>query len=294
MNSEKNDEAARRAYWSAQMEAAYGFMGHILEYPVTECGESLVALPAAVTAAGLAVEFSRTRIAGQYDRLFYLREGLVQNFMAAARQMNQKGWTLKVEDGFRSRAMQKDLALQKNILDIVLRKVMWENHGRVPTPELLFRRLTGLSATRPKIGTHMSGSALDISVLRSDDLSEVDRGGPYIELSELTPMGSPFISDEAAQNRAEISDIMRCHGFVAYPYEFWHYSQGDAYTEYLAGSGNPARYGPVDFDLSHGSISPIPNAQESLHSMEEIKQQISLALGRIRYLAEECAKTWPT
>ena len=278
MNSERDDEKARRAYWSEQMEAAYGFMSQMRAYPVKERGESLASLPESVTAEGLAVEFSHTRVAGRHDHLFYLREGLIRDFVAVARQMNERGWTLKVEDGFRSKEMQKHIALHENVLDIVLQKVIWEVHGRMPTPELMFRRLTGLVATCPKIGTHMSGSALDISVLWSEDLSEVERGGPYLELSELTPMESPFVSDKAAQNRAEISDIMRKHGFMAYPYEFWHYSKGDAYAEYLTNSGNPARYGPVDFNLLNGSITTILNANESLHSMEDIKRHITSAL----------------
>ena len=282
MNSERDDEAVRRAYWSEQMEEAYGFMSQMLAYPVEECGESLVSLPESVTAEGLTVEFAHTRIAGRYDHLFYLRKGLIRDFVAAARQMNARGWTLKVEDGFRSKEMQRHIALHANVLDIVLQKVIWEAHGQIPTPELLFRRLTGLAATRPKIGTHMSGSALDISVLWSEDLAEVERGGPYIEFSELTPMASPFVPNEAARNRAEISAIMRRHGFMAYPYEFWHYSNGDAYAEYLAGLGNPARYGPVDFDLATGSITPILKANESLHSMEDIKRHMALALGRLK------------
>jgi zinc D-Ala-D-Ala dipeptidase len=287
MNNEQDNEDKRRAYWSEQMEAAFAFMGQILEYPVEECGEALESLPESVAAAGLDVEFSHTRIAGRYAHLFYLRAGLIRDFVATAREMNEKGWTLKVEDGFRSRDMQRHIALQGNVLDVVLQKVLWETQGKMPTPELVFRRLSGLSATRPKVGTHMSGSAMDVSVLCSRDHAEVERGGPYIELSELTPMASPFVSDEAARNRAAISDTMRRHGFVAYPYEFWHYSKGDAYAEFLTGSGKPGRYGPVDFDLSNGHVTPIPNAGESLHAMADFERHIALALGRLKSRGKE-------
>jgi D-alanyl-D-alanine dipeptidase len=282
MNNASNEQTARRAYWIEQMEAAHDFMSRILDYPVQECGEPLASLPEAAAAAGVAVEFSHTLMAGRHPHLFYLREGLIPAFVAAARALNERGWTLKVEDGYRSRQMQHDGALQARVLDVVLQKVIWETGGQVPTPELLFRRLSALAATRPKQGTHMSGSAMDVSVLWSKDLSEVDRGGRYIELSELTPMGSPFISAEAAGNRAEITAIMRRHGFVTYPYEFWHYCQGDAYEEYLIGSGRPARYGAVDFDPATGRVTPIPNPRDSLHSLEDIQRQIELALERFK------------
>ena len=277
-----DDEEARRQYWIDQMEEAFGFMYEIMKHPVAECGEPLVSLPEAAAAEGVPVVFSDTLIAGVHRHLFYLREGLIRDFLAVAREMHGRGWLLKVEDGYRTREIQRDIALQDNVLGVILKKVIWEVRGAMPDPELVFRRLTALSATRPKIGTHMSGSAIDVSVLRADDRSEVDRGGPYIELSELTPMDSPFISAVAATNRIEITGIMRRHGFTAYPYEFWHYNKGDTYAERLMGSGKPARYGAVDADLSKGNVMPIPNPGESLHAMDDFTRRIESALERLK------------
>ncbi|RYF73986.1 MAG: hypothetical protein EOO39_09405, partial [Cytophagaceae bacterium] len=84
-------------------------------------------------------------------------------------------------------------------------------------------RKLSLSATTAKTGTHVSGSAIDISVYSLEDGSEIDRGGPYLEMSELTPMKSPFVLESSLRNRQEITDVMAQHGFVAYPFEFWHY-----------------------------------------------------------------------
>jgi len=282
MSSSSSDVAARRAYWAEQMDAAYNFMMAILDYPVEECGEGLVYLPDVVQAGDVQVEFSSTKIARDFDRLFYLREGLIEDFIAIARAMNERGWILKVEDGFRSREMQKYLALKESVFDAILQKVIWEVGGDTPAPDLLFRRMSALVATIPKIGTHMSGSAIDISVLCADDLLEVERGGPYIEMSESTPMASPFVSAEAAQNRAEITALMEQHGFLAYPYEFWHYNKGDAYDRYLTQSGRPARYGAIDFDPVSGSITPIADPKMPLHSLEEIQRYIEQALDRLQ------------
>jgi len=55
---------------------------------------------------------------------------------------------------------------------------------------------------------------------------------------------------------AECGEPLRClremlrerlaeEGFLPYPYEFRHFSRGDADCELLAGSGRPARFGPV-------------------------------------------------
>ncbi len=277
-----NDEEAYRHYWTGRMEEAFGFMNEILDYPVAECGEPLVYLPEAAKAAGVPVVFADTLIAGRHPRLFYLREGLIPDFLGVARDMRERGWTLRVEDGYRTRDMQRDIALQDTVLGVILKKVVWEVRGATPDPELVFRRLTALSATRPKIGTHMSGSAIDISVLGQDGHTEVDRGAPYIEMSELTPMDSPFVSPEAARNRAEITAIMHYHGFAAYPYEFWHYNKGDAYAERLAGSCKPGRYGAVDADLATGRVTPISNPKDSLHTKEDFARRIEAALNRLK------------
>lgn len=282
MNDLKTDDASRRKYWSEQMESAYDFMEKMKEYPVSECGEAMVSVRQAVKDARLTVKFSDTKIADKYERVFYLREGLIKNVLAVAREMNNRGWFLKVEDCFRTRNMQKHVGLQDCVFDAILQKVIWENNGKIPSPELMFRRFTAFIATSAKIGTHISGSAIDISVYQASNISKLDRGGPYLEMSELTFMDSPFISETATVNRREIKTILEKHGFIAYPFEFWHFSQGDAYAEYITKSGKDARYGAVKFDLSTGKIIPLENPEKPLHSMEQIQGEIDSALARIK------------
>lgn len=70
----------------------------------------------------------------------------------------------------------------------ILEKVQWESSGgggASPPKELFFRRVAGLIANAPKVGTHMSGSAIDISVLHAVSRAEVDRGATYLTMSEL-------------------------------------------------------------------------------------------------------------
>jgi hypothetical protein len=127
----------------------------------------------------------------------------------------------------------------------------------------------------------MSGSAIDISVLRRDDRMEVDRDGYYPEMCERTPMNSPFVSAKGHRNRVEITQLMARHGFVTYPWEFWHYNKGDAYAEYFLNTGQPARYGAIDWNESTRSITPIADPDEPLNSDEEIQFEIEQALKRM-------------
>ena len=166
----QSDEVARRAYWTQQLEAAYAFMFEsILPYPVVECGEPFVSLREAAAQADVVVAFSSLKHVNNLDRLFYLREGQISNFLGAAKKMNELGWVLRVEDGYRTREIQKYLGLTPKVFDAVLQRVMWELEGKVPSPEFMFRRCSALVATVPKFATHMSGSAIDISVMNRND-----------------------------------------------------------------------------------------------------------------------------
>jgi zinc D-Ala-D-Ala dipeptidase len=270
----------RRRYWTLQMDAAYRFMLAVQEYPVEECGEPVIPLREAASAAGVTVFFSELPHVRGLPRLFFLRRGLAAGFLDAAREMNGLGWALKVEDAFRTREMQKHNALRPEVFPLVLERTRWELGGRVPGVELLRRRLAALIAMNARVGTHCSGSAIDVSVICLDTGREVQRGAPYLEISEKTPMGSPFVPEEAAENRSAITSLMARHGFCTYPFEFWHYNAGDAYAGYLGRGPGAARYGAVDVDIATGAVSPIPEPTRPLNSAEELESLMQDALGR--------------
>jgi D-alanyl-D-alanine dipeptidase len=273
MTTEQYEQKARK-YWSDQMELAVSFVEQILDTPLQECGEKMVYLPEAAQQAGVEVLFSESLLAGRFDRQFYLREGLIGSFLEACREMNSHDRILKVEDAYRSSNMQKALGQDPGIFQRILNKVIWELGGTAPSAELMFRRLSVLIATRPKLGTHMSGSALDISVVDRSNGTELDRGGAYLELSELTPMSSPLLSESACRNREQITEIMLRSGFVAYPFEFWHYSQGDTFQTILSPDKPMARYGPINFDPKRDTVVPIKDALAPLHTLKEIEDTI--------------------
>lgn len=278
--SPPTDDEARRRYWAQVMDEAYDFMTRALDHPVAECREPVTSLIDAVGTEGVVVEFSTRPHAAAAPRLYYLRESLIPRFLAAARELNEAGWVMRVEDALRTPAMQKALAGSDEVFDRVLRRVVWECCGQQPPPELVLRRLTALAATTPKTGTHIAGSALDISVLSADG-EEVDRDGRYVEISELTPMDSPYIRGGARTHREKITAMLGKHGFVAYPYEFWHYSQGDVYEALVRDHRAPARYGPVDVSLSDGAVNPLDGAEVPLFSTEEVGVLIERALVRL-------------
>ena len=166
------------------------------------------------------------------------------------------------------------------LFDVILEKCIWENGGTAPAAELVFRRAIVLIANIPKIGTHMSGSAVDISVVHREDGAEVWRGNPYLEMSERTPMRSPFIEEQDLENRLEITSMMEARGFIHFPYEFWHYNQGDAMGHILSGKPAPARYGPVHWDPQTNQVTPYDDPLSPLNPLDIIEAEIAAAIDR--------------
>lgn len=279
-----NDEAARRAYWAEQMELGYEMVQQLIAFPVDECGECFASLPDAAAAEGVEMLFSTSKIAGGLDRVFFMRESLARDVMNIGRDMNARGWILKIEDGFRSLEMQGQLVRKPQVFDAILKKCIWETHGEIPPVEMVFRRAIVLCANIPKIGTHMSGSAIDISVLNRDDGSEVWRGNPYLEMSERTPMRSPFVEPEAIENRLAITAMMEAHGFMHFPFEFWHFNKGDAGAHILTGNPSPCRYGPVNWNPATNEVTPVGDPLTPLNPLEVIEREIAAAMARAKVL----------
>jgi len=275
-------EDRQRAYWAEQMDQGYQFAQQLLHFPVQECGERFASLIEAAAAEHVEMEFSMTKIAGELDRVYFLRESLVNDVVRIGREMNQRGWILKIEDGYRSTEMQRQLVCKPVLFDAILRKCLWELGGQMPDADFVFRRAIVLIANIPKIGTHISGSAIDISVLHRDDGREVWRGNPYLEMSVRTPMRSPFIEDQSLKNRLEILRLMEKHGLIHYPFEFWHFCKGDAMQHIMSGQTDPARYGPVHWDSKTNRVTSVQDSMVPLNPIPVFEQEIVAAMDRIR------------
>ncbi|MDB4617482.1 M15 family metallopeptidase [Verrucomicrobiales bacterium] len=274
-------ETARRAYWAEQMELGYEFVEQLLEFPVEECGEAFASIPAAAEAAGIEMQFSDTKIAGDLDRVYFIRESLVEDVMKIGREMNERGWILKIEEGFRTLKMQGSLVRKPEVFDAVLQKCIWELGGELPTVEFVFRRAIVMVANIPKIGSHMSGTAIDISVFRRKEGSEVWRGGSYLDISERTPMRTPFITEEELKNRIEITEMMEAHGMMHFPFEYWHYNKGDASDHILNSKTSPARFGVVNWNPETNQVTPVKDPMTPLNPLPQIEKEIEAALSRL-------------
>ncbi|MCM8789185.1 MAG: hypothetical protein NC907_05285 [Candidatus Omnitrophica bacterium] len=275
-------KSKKRQYWTRQMEKGYRFMQKIMRYPVQESMEKLIDLQQAVKKSGVYVKFSSIARSTVSKPIFRIREGIVDSFLTAAEEMNKNGFLIKVEDAFRTRQMQNPLNRPEKVFDAIMKIIVWECNGKIPEPDFIFKRITVLIATIPKICTHMSGSAIDITILSMKTGKEIDRGEKYLSMNEKTFMDSIFISKKAKEFRHKFNEIMKKNGFYAYPFEFWHYSQGDAFAHYLSKSGKPAIYGPIDMIDDQGNVNPINNFTQPLFSLDEIEIRLHESLKRLK------------
>ena len=277
----RNDEPARRAYWIRYMEEMDDLVQQVLDYPCEENGESLVPIDSAMREAGVEVEYSDTKLDGDLPRVYAIRSGLVDSLVAIARKMNERGWIMRIEDGFRTQEMQTRLVCSRRTFDQVVAMCVWECEGKVPSIDLVYRRGRVLVANHGKTGTHMHGAAVDVSVFRASNGTEVDRGKPYLEMSEVTPMDSPFVTPEHRQNRRDITAVMESEGFLHFPGEFWHFNQGDVLYQVLAGTGQPGIYGPVHWDRTDGTLTPYDDPMAPLVPNDRLQHELEMALQRV-------------
>ena len=232
----------------------------LTELPIEECGEPLVPIPTRSDDPDMPLIVAEVNDAGHGPGIAYIRSGLLEPLQGVARKLQSLGLLLRVEHSYRSPGMQVDLILSPVLIDRVVEMVMDETTVR-PEAELIYRRALGLVACTYRHGTHISGSAVDTSILDLSTGEEVDRGGKYMALNEITPMDSPFVSPQARENRLRITEVFNEFGFVAYPFEFWHYCQGDVIEQCVNNTQQTARYGPVTRSPD-GSVIPVdPDAE---------------------------------
>ena len=270
------DEHEHRHYWTQCMEDAYAFMERMLVYPVMENREGLASIGQAALENGVRIDLPSGLKMGRYPRDFRVRHSLVRPLLNAAEDFLRQAWVLRVEDAFRDIDVQMRGARSERIFQTVYDMARWECGGGEPTAELILRRLSVYTAITPKFANHTAGSAVDVGVTDMNGYP-VDLGGTYPELSRTTPMASPFVSNTVRRNRETLCHILKNHGFHPYPFEFWHFSSGDADAAIATGATAPAHFGPVRAVGSSGQVVPVDDPLMPLVCLGDIARHLASA-----------------
>jgi len=72
--------------------------------------------------------------------------------------------------------------------------------------------------------SHTRGSTVDLTLTYLDTGEEVDMGSGFDFFGPISHHGTDLINEEQEANRITLKETMQRHGFLMYPYEWWHYT----------------------------------------------------------------------
>lgn len=204
--------------------------------PINETNEEMVSL----SQAGFPISpYNKTLDLSTGDDLF-VRRGLLEKLWLAQEFVKaalDDDYELQVTYAYRQPSIQ-----ERKFIKIIAREI--QNNPEASNEEWINNTHRYIAC--PDVAGHPTGGAVDVWIIKSDG-TLLDMGTPTHTLSEDSYVFSPFISDEAQQNRALLRNAMQRAGFAPFDGEWWHFSYGDREWAVVAGQAY-ALYGQIDFD----------------------------------------------
>ena len=226
-----------------------------LAIPIAECGEPLVALPAAAFAFTEPHPYMAVGAPYGAASPWMLRQGVFAALLdaQAALAARRPGWRLKLFDAYRPVAVQsfmvwQEFLKQAQLADVslasyadpqTLRAHDPEFHDRLAATVYEFWALPSDDPATPP--SHSTGAAIDLT-LQDDAGREIDMGCPIDETTERAyPDHYAGSAHLAHAHRVLLNDVMTAAGFCRHPNEWWHFSLGDQMWAWM--NATTARYG---------------------------------------------------
>lgn len=232
--------------------------------PIEESSEKMIFLPALFQKSGLPLSLSElpfNKACGEWagkPRVFWVRESMGQRLLKLADVLARVDLFFHIEDAFRPVGVQEGL---------FRRRIDWIRSEHPDWDwETVILEAKSKTAVSPRLASHKSGAALDVTLRRISDGSHLDLGNKYPDGGALVAIDCPFVTAEQWQTRQLFANSFRMANFAVYSAEDWHAS----YLDNLAGvsddkaiEGYIARYGPIkSFSLSTGEIFEVYSENE--------------------------------
>jgi D-alanyl-D-alanine dipeptidase len=131
----------------------------------------------------------------------YLRRAATEKLHAAQKEFSTLGYGLKIYDGYRPLSVQRK---------------MWEVF---PQP--------GYVADPKKGSRHNRGAAVDVTLIRLSDGSEIPMPTSYDDFTERAHRDFKDLPEDVIRNRELLERVLTKHGFVGLPTEWWHFDDAD-------------------------------------------------------------------
>ncbi|MBX9586000.1 MAG: hypothetical protein K2X50_01965 [Gammaproteobacteria bacterium] len=102
----------------------------------------------------------------------------------------------------------------------------------------------------PYCAPHLSGGAIDLTLINSATFQECNMGGPFDDPSEISNRNFYEKKSSLTQEEKEIKtrrdllqELMESVGFTSHEFEWWHYDLGDIL--WSKATGQPEAFGPL-------------------------------------------------
>ncbi|HPW56483.1 MAG: M15 family metallopeptidase [Thermoanaerobaculaceae bacterium] len=160
--------------------------------------------------------FVGRRIDGYLAPRIILTREAAEALAAVAAELRAEGLLLKLFDGYRPQtAVNHFVRWAEDLSD---QEMKLRYYPEVDKRELFAR---GYIAER---SGHSRGSTIDLTLVDGGTGEELDMGSGFDLFAEISHHGTDRISAAQTRNRERLRDAMLRHGFVLYPYEWWHYT----------------------------------------------------------------------
>ncbi len=177
--------------------------------------------------------FIGDRIDGYEEPCALLTREAARALKSASNEMIVQGYRLKVFDAYRPVAAVKHFILWGiEDQDVRMKPYFYPDLEK----QELFAK--GYIAKR---SSHSRGSTVDLTLLDMRTGKEADMGGPFDLFSEVSHPDYRGITDEQAENRMRLQQVMVRNGFLPLSCEWWHFTLGnepypDTYFEFPVSS----------------------------------------------------------
>lgn len=131
----------------------------------------------------------------------YLLRSVAEALAKVQQELAAQGLGLKIFDAYRP------LSVQQRMWDLI------HDDRYVSNPAL-------------NAGRHTRGTAVDITLVDKDG-KELPMPTPFDDFTERAHRDAAGIPAEAARNSKRLEEIMQKHGFLPYPFEWWHFDFHD-------------------------------------------------------------------
>jgi D-alanyl-D-alanine dipeptidase len=131
----------------------------------------------------------------------YLERDAAKALVEVQQELAKEGLGLKIFDAYRP------LSVQQRMWDLI------HDERYVSNPAI-------------NMGRHTRGTAVDLTLVGKDG-HDLPMPTPFDDFTERAHRDAAGIPEDAARNSKKLEEVMLKHGFLPYPFEWWHFDFRD-------------------------------------------------------------------